>query len=242
MPWDDPIDPDTPGDNDPLSHGDDRIRELKRALNERLSTVIAGWPDADPLKLKFAALDDLGDTVVSLKRGLLEDRPNPPDSDFYWATDTKRFFIDEGGTWQLVAAGAISGGGSSVPVGFDNLKTKSASTVAGLTVANGTTTHLVTIDLEFLGVPHNTHLLLALSGQVKPDGIANYLPTKQWGTGLATKGVLGSVTPFLRMAVTNVLESVSGENTLAVEITVEQTSGAPMNISVLLRSYWLSLG
>lgn len=48
MAYVDPIDPTTPGDGSDASLGDDRIRELKRALIERLATFFSNV-DGDPL-------------------------------------------------------------------------------------------------------------------------------------------------------------------------------------------------
>lgn len=45
----------TPPNTEALSNGDDRIRELKRALAERLSQVLTGWPGVDPIKLDHLA-------------------------------------------------------------------------------------------------------------------------------------------------------------------------------------------
>lgn len=42
-------DPALPADIDPSGQGDDRIRELKRALTERLNRVWPNWPNGDPL-------------------------------------------------------------------------------------------------------------------------------------------------------------------------------------------------
>jgi hypothetical protein len=97
MPFDEPFDPDTPGDNDPLSQGDDRIRELKRALNERLVQVIEGWPGTDPLKLKAAAIDSLPTYTATLV-GLESEKPNPPTAELFYATDTKRLYVKVAGS------------------------------------------------------------------------------------------------------------------------------------------------
>lgn len=44
-PYTDPFDTNTPTAVEGLSNGDDRIRELKRALNERLADALNNWPD-----------------------------------------------------------------------------------------------------------------------------------------------------------------------------------------------------
>jgi hypothetical protein len=53
------IDPTTPGANDPAEFGDDQIRALKTAINERMEDITDGWPDTDPIKLKGRALGDV---------------------------------------------------------------------------------------------------------------------------------------------------------------------------------------
>lgn len=42
----------TPTPTEITKNGDDRIRELKRALDQRLATVLDGWPNTDPLNIK----------------------------------------------------------------------------------------------------------------------------------------------------------------------------------------------
>lgn len=55
MAYVDPLDPLTPAGSDGIVNGDDRIRELKRALIQRLSTVFVDT-NADPLQLKTTAI------------------------------------------------------------------------------------------------------------------------------------------------------------------------------------------
>ena len=49
MPLVEVYDPALPADTDQSAQGDDRIRELKRALTERLNRVWPNWPNGDPL-------------------------------------------------------------------------------------------------------------------------------------------------------------------------------------------------
>lgn len=56
MPYTDPLDPATPISTEAAGQGDDRIRELKRALIERLETAFTDL-DADPLKLIDGSID-----------------------------------------------------------------------------------------------------------------------------------------------------------------------------------------
>lgn len=55
MPYIDPIDVTQPTAVGDLALGDDKIRELKRALAERMLDIVTGWPDG-PLVLKIANL------------------------------------------------------------------------------------------------------------------------------------------------------------------------------------------
>lgn len=55
MPYADPFDATTPTDANPVGQGDDRIRELKRAINQRMADLANGWPDG-PLSLKIPNL------------------------------------------------------------------------------------------------------------------------------------------------------------------------------------------
>lgn len=48
MAYTNPLDPATPADTDPVAQGDDRMRELKAAIIERLETLVEDV-DADPL-------------------------------------------------------------------------------------------------------------------------------------------------------------------------------------------------
>lgn len=46
---------------------DDYIRELKRAITERMQTLVDGWPNVNPLKLKAGSLTDLSAFAPTLK-------------------------------------------------------------------------------------------------------------------------------------------------------------------------------
>jgi hypothetical protein len=105
-----PYDPTTPTDLSDASQGDDRIRELKRALTERLSQVITGWPNTDPLKLKASALENAGTTGsgATIKFGTAAAKPNPPDTTFYWEEDTNTLWVAEGATWIRASSAATA--------------------------------------------------------------------------------------------------------------------------------------
>lgn len=55
MAYADPLDPVTPAGSEGLVNGDDRIREMKRAIIQRLLSVFVDV-DVDPLQLKITAI------------------------------------------------------------------------------------------------------------------------------------------------------------------------------------------
>lgn len=57
MAYNDSFDINTPGDTGLIHQGDDAIRELKRALQERLATL-TNFPTGEPLRLTAGALDN----------------------------------------------------------------------------------------------------------------------------------------------------------------------------------------
>lgn len=98
-----PFDPTTPTDADLVSEGDDRIREIKAGLIERLGQVIEGWPDTDPLTLKYDALSGVP-TPVTVDE--LADRPAAEEEgQLFYARDQNTLFVTEndgGLTWRRV--------------------------------------------------------------------------------------------------------------------------------------------
>lgn len=98
-----PLDPTTPTDADLTSEGDDRIREIKAALIERLAQVIEGWPDDDPLTLKYSALSGVP-TPVTVDE--LADRPAAEEEgQLFYARDQNTLFVTEndgGLAWRRV--------------------------------------------------------------------------------------------------------------------------------------------
>lgn len=88
MPYADPFDVDTPTGANFVYQGDDRLRELKRALDQRLSSFFENWPDGEPL----APLASLIPSEVS--SGTLAARPNPPTKAnlVYFTDDTDQMF------------------------------------------------------------------------------------------------------------------------------------------------------
>lgn len=112
MAWANDIDPTEPGDNDDISLGDDQIRTLKAAINERLETVFDGWPDDDPLVLT----DDFEQTTLAT--GSKGGRPNVPETDFYYATDTEQLFIaneDDPQEWEEIGGSLGVGTSENAP-------------------------------------------------------------------------------------------------------------------------------
>jgi hypothetical protein len=82
MPYIEPFDETTPAEGSDISLGNDRIRELKRALDERLATGFgASWPSTDPLNLHEAKIvrgHEAGDDEVpaSFELGALWQDPH----------------------------------------------------------------------------------------------------------------------------------------------------------------------
>lgn len=90
----------TPADSDLASQGDDRIRELKIAIDERMLTVFTNWPAGDPLTPTAAFIPD------EVTVGTLAARPNPPASAnlVYYARDVDQLFVSvvDGATFEWI--------------------------------------------------------------------------------------------------------------------------------------------
>lgn len=79
---------------------DDNIRGLRDRIDERLAQVIVGWPNTDPLKLDTTKLEPAVEAVeagATIARGTEAALPNPAVTDFYWATDSNKFYVKEEG-------------------------------------------------------------------------------------------------------------------------------------------------
>lgn len=110
IPWN----PNTPADSDPAAEGDDRIREIKQALDERLGVdvgsgtapIIKNWPDGD-LKLNSERMDPpiSGALTVDTEANI----PNPATTAFFYASDSKKLFVKNGAAYELyIGAGAAT--------------------------------------------------------------------------------------------------------------------------------------
>lgn len=128
-----PFDPATPTDANWLDQGDDRIREIKRGLIERFSTIIDNFPDGDPLQLNAAEVQRVQARPVPVTVGTLAARPSPPAEKglIYYANDTDELFIS-------VANGAVlewekirQGQDQAPPVGVSALAGRPAPTTVG---------------------------------------------------------------------------------------------------------------
>jgi len=163
MAYNDPFDVTTPTGAAPISQGDDRIRELKRALNERLDTVFGNWPDGEPLELKLDFLESTGLRVV---RGLLKDRP-AADSEspvqLYYATDTGLLYVRGEDSWDTL--GIPASYGQYVTANPSGTKVQFAAPIASML-----TTHLevttdangyFTIDLAEFGPEYKSSNVVA---------------------------------------------------------------------------------
>lgn len=98
MAYVEPWDPTTPSDVEGVSQGDDRIRELKRAIEERMETLVEDW-DEDPLSLRESVFPGILAEV-----GILADRPADPEGtgSLYFAYDTDQLFygsVDDPPEW-----------------------------------------------------------------------------------------------------------------------------------------------
>lgn len=119
MAWTKDIDPTKPLATDLVSSGDDQIRDLKTALNERLSTLIEGWPETQPLMLAAALVGD--------------DDDKPDASDFeldgilYIATDVGKTYYAYNGAWHQ-----LSTGGTTTPPEYNTLTAPSGVGVANI--------------------------------------------------------------------------------------------------------------
>lgn len=96
----------TPSGASDISEGDDRIRELKRALDERLRTVLIGWPDLDPLQLRSEQLD-VAEELTLIRYGPEDGVTADGEHDFYFAVDTKKLFVRDGNRLEPIASNAL---------------------------------------------------------------------------------------------------------------------------------------
>lgn len=148
MPFSEVWNPATPADSDQLASGDDAIRQHARALDERLASAFAGWPDTDPLlpkagTLTTALLADanvtepkLADDSVS-RRTIVDAAIDTPHIEDAKVTQAKLEAAVRGRLWQRevgtftwagdgIGAGAIVSKDVALPVGV----TVSPTTVA----------------------------------------------------------------------------------------------------------------
>lgn len=88
MPYATPFDPTTPTDASWAVEGDDELRKIKQAINERLVGVFSNWPDGEPLTFVEGFIEG------QFTADLLTNRPNPPLKDdlFFYASDTDQLF------------------------------------------------------------------------------------------------------------------------------------------------------
>jgi len=184
-----PFDPTTPADDDLVSQGDDRIRELKRALSERLAQVIEGWPDTEPLKLKGASLDNpISPDTGTIKYGNIADRPNPPDTDFFWAVDENILYIAEPDlvtpanpdTWVAVNPDV------TIPqVTFANMRTRTLQHASRIPIVNGLGQVQITMQLPGTPAPSiHDYIHLETRARCKLDSDAAF---QEWWSVVGVK-------------------------------------------------------
>ncbi len=137
MAFADPWDLTTPADTDWASEGDDRIRELKRALDERLSTLIENWADGD-LKLIASKLNATPTAGATIAYGTAVNLPNPAATDFYYATDTDDLYVKNGTVFNLIhqgSSGSTGGGGAVFTAVYDGSKPIQSRVSGGVNAA-----------------------------------------------------------------------------------------------------------
>lgn len=119
MPYATPFDETTPTDASWAYEGDDELRKIKRALNERFGGLFSNWPDGDPLLFAEGAISG------QFTAAPLTERPNPPTLDdlLFYATDTD----------QLYNSGPKTGGGFE----WHEVKPTSVSNPAILVISAG---------------------------------------------------------------------------------------------------------
>lgn len=96
MPFVAPFDPATPNDASPIYQGDDRLREVKVGILERMNTIVEDFENGTlvegvtVLKLKDVVFPD----QRQFSSGTLAQRPNPPEAAdlLYRAKDTDQLF------------------------------------------------------------------------------------------------------------------------------------------------------
>lgn len=167
MPWVDPFDPSTPADGDLASEGDDRIREMKRAINERMDALtgdrFSSVADAADLKLDSAKLEPpiVGGATISL--GLDADKPSPVTTDFYFATDTKTLYVKSGAAYVTVG-----GAGTSSNIHLGQLRTRKDVATGNIGPVTGLPdTKWINHTINIPGATPDSYVLLSARGRVK---------------------------------------------------------------------------
>jgi hypothetical protein len=156
----------TPAGSDPISEGDDRLRELKSALQEALSHEDSIFPGATPLSTPIF--------IPGFLRGVTGSRPTGDSlvsGRIYFNTTTNVIERYNGATWDTIF---------TLPADASITATQLAASVAGAGLAGGAGTVLsVNVDGSTLEIPVDTL-------QVKDAGItAAKLAAAVAGDGLA---------------------------------------------------------
>jgi hypothetical protein len=226
MAFTNPLDPTTPTDLDWAYQGDDRIRELKAALIERLSQVIQGFPDTDPLKLKLSALDLNAPVLVDV----IAARPTPPTGkgQLFYASDTKILSVSVGTgtyTWEDIA-----GTGSAVTqVGYTGLRKKTATGSGSFGIVGVGPVYDQTVTVVAIPAMHITdYIIIGARVRLKPSSEASYQASTNW-QGYADVGstdfAAGGVTqawpgPFTMAGIVNGLALKENGGNLEVHMSI----------------------
>jgi hypothetical protein len=75
MPYLTPFNQNSPTEADFQHQGDDELRLIKRAINERLGTFFTNWPDGEPLHLEDYVVQELIAQASPVAQDLLANRP-----------------------------------------------------------------------------------------------------------------------------------------------------------------------
>jgi hypothetical protein len=212
------FDPTKPTDADWAYEGDDAIRQLKRAITERLQQLIPGWPDTDPLEL------------IGTPYGLEAARPAPPTSggQFYYSTDTKILSISVGTgpyTWDEIGGTGAEG----TQITYTGLKKRTITGTGTVTLVGvGPVYDQVATVGSIPGMHISDYIVLGARLRLKPNSEPSYQAAVNW-QGYADVGstdfAAGGVTqawagPFTMAGVVNGLAFKENGGNLEIHISI----------------------
>jgi len=214
MAYVDPFDVATPADTDMAEQGDNRLRELKRALDERLKTAFSGWPDQQPLQY---------DGKVLVRSGTFAARPiTPLDGELFYVTDRNELHVGEGGSWINIT--------SLVKTGLDSARSGVSHSDGLLFYATDKAVLYISAGGQWVAIAGGT-----TGGGTTPPA-SNTLPVYYRGYDADTPGTidLGTVTKIF-------VVNVSGTTGTAGELYIRQpyANEIPLqNVVVIGAHFW----